>query len=258
MGKFDTSMKDLTFESNVGGKTESGQLNLNFRAGNPGTHPIKGKFIFKQKDDKPIEVEFTSEYTVITEPSSAVISADKMNVVYRGLENPISISVPGVGDSNVKASAPGLQKVGKGKYIMKPKTGKTVTINVTAKLSSGKTINTPMDFRIMDIPAPMGAIRKQTGSISMPKASLARATVGVILPDFVFDLKLRTTSFSVKVPGQATVKVAGGRMDKKAQGAIARAKRGDMINIFDIKSTLVGSASGYRIKKAAPIVVEIK
>ena len=258
MGKYDPSFKPTKFESNVGGKVESGQVNLSFRAGNPGSHPIKGKFVFKQKDGADIEVPFSSEYTVITEPNSAVISADKMNVVYRGLDNPISISVPGVGDSNVKASAPGLRKVGKGKYIMNPSSGTKVTINVSAKLSSGKTINTPMEFRIMDIPAPRGSIRKQTGNISMPKASLAKATVGVILPDFVFDLTLRTTSFKVKVPGQATVIVNGSRMNAKASSAIAKARRGDMVNIFDIKSKLVGSASGYRIKKASPVIVEIK
>ncbi len=258
LGKYDPSFKPDKFESNVAGKVESGQVNLSFRAGNPGTHPIKGKFIFKQKDGDDIEVEFTSEYTVITEPSSAVISADKMNVVYRGLDNPISISVPGVGDGNVNANAPGLKKVGKGKYVMNPSTGSSVTINVTAKLSSGKTIRTPMEFRIMDIPAPRGAIRNQTGNVSMPKASLAKATVGVVLPDFVFDLTLRTTAFKVKVPGQATVIVSGARMSSKAQGAIAKAKRGDMVNIFDIKSSLVGSASGYRIKNASPVMIEIK
>jgi len=31
-----------------------------------------------------------------------------------------------------------------------------------------------------------------------------------------------------------------------------------MVNIFDIKSSLVGSASGYRIKKASPVMIEIK
>lgn len=257
MGKFDKTFT-ADYKSNVGGKMENGQGIISFTAGNAGSHPIKGSFTFKQKDGEDIVVPFDSEYTVITEPSNAVISADKMNVVYRGLENPISISVPGVGASNVKATAPGLRSVGKGKYILNPSAGSKVTISVSAKLSSGKTINNSMDFRIMDIPAPNGAVRKQTGRISMPKASLAKATVGVILPDFVFDLTLRTTSFSVKVPGQATVKVKGARMNAKAANAISKARRGDMVNIFDIKSKLVGSASGYRIKNASPVMVEIK
>ena len=258
MGKYDPTFKPAKFESNVGGKVESGQVTLNFRASNPGTHPIFGKFIFKQKDGKDIEVPFKSEYTVITEPNDAVISADKMNVVYRGLSNPISISVPGVGDKDVHATAPGLVKKGKGKYILKPQSGKEVTINVSAKLSSGKTIHSKKIFRIMDVPAPQGAIRGETGHVSMPKASLAKASVGVVLKDFVFDLTLRTTGFKVKVPGSATITVNGARMNAKAAAAINKARRGDVVAIFDIKSTLVGEGAGLKIKKASTVLVEIK
>ena len=259
MGKYDPTFKPSEFVSNVGGKVEAGQVNLSFRAGTAGNHPIKGKFVFKQKDGENIEVPFDSEYTVITEPSTAVISADKMNVVYRGLSNPISISVPGVGYSNVKATAPGLNNLGKGKYMMKPSNGKTVTINVSAKLSSGKVINTPKEFRIMDIPAPQGALRKtQTGNVSMPKSSLEKASVSVILRDFVFDLTLRTTSFSVKAPGSATVKVNGGRMNPKAASVIRKTRKGDVVSIFDIKSTLVGDGAGLKIKTGSPVLVTIK
>jgi len=258
MGKYDPTFKPSKFESNVNGKVEAGQVNLNFRAGNPGTHAIKGKFVFKQKDGEDIEVPFDSEYTVITEPSSAVISADKMNVVYRGLSNPISISVPGVGHNNVKATAPGLQNKGGGKYVMKPTTGKSVTINVRATLSSGKVINTPKKFRIMDIPAPQGAVRGQTGTVSMPKASLAKASVSSVLKDFVFDLTLRTTGFKVRVPGQATIVVNGGRMNAKAQNAINKARKGDQVAIFDIKSTIVGDGAGMRIKQGSTVLVDIK
>jgi hypothetical protein len=38
-----------------------------------------------------------------------------MNVVYRGVVNPISISFAGISDKDVNASAPGLTKTGNGK-----------------------------------------------------------------------------------------------------------------------------------------------
>jgi hypothetical protein len=110
----------------------------------------------------------------------------------------------------------------------------------------------------MDVPAPQGAIRGQTGTVGMPKASLAKATIGVILKDFVFDLTLRTTGFKVKVPGAATIIVNGSRMSSKAAAAISKARRGDQVAIFDIKSQLVGEGAGLRIKKATPVLVEIK
>ena len=62
-------------------------------------------------DGEESKIKVSQIYTVISKPNSAVISADKMNVVYRGVQNPITISIPGVIDSKVRASAPGLRRV---------------------------------------------------------------------------------------------------------------------------------------------------
>ena len=43
-----------------------------------------------------------------------------MNVVYRGVENPMTISIPGIPDSKVKATAPGLKRAKGSKYVMIP------------------------------------------------------------------------------------------------------------------------------------------
>lgn len=256
LGKYDSSLNIDNFSSNVGGTKEAGQVNLSFGAGSPGTHPIKGSFSFKQKDGTPIVLPFQSEYTVITEPNQAVISAEKMNVVYRGLDNPLSISVPGVGENNINVSAPGLRKVGNGQYIITPESGNEVTINVSAKLSSGRTINTPKSFRIKNIPPPMGTIRGQMGNVGMPKESVAAAAVGVALPDFVFDLTFEVTGFSIKVPGQATVVVSGARLNAAAQSAVAKAQKGDIISIFAIKSRVIGAS--IPITEASPVNIEIR
>ena len=262
LGKNDPTLKASEVVINGSKVPESsiqaGQVIINRSAGNVGEHELKGKFVFMEKG-KPIEIDIVGgKYSVIPRPNEAVISADKMNVVYRGLENPMTISIPGIPNNKVTASGAGLHSKGGGKYMMIPGKGKEVTITATGKMTDGKTVSSNKKFRIMDIPAPMASIRKQTGQISMPKASLSKATVGVILPDFVFDLTLRTTSFKVKVPGQATINVRGSRMSPQAQSAIARAKRGDQVAVFDVKSTLVGNSSGYRIKKASPVLIEIK
>jgi len=181
-----------------------------------------------------------------------------MNVVYRGLDNPLSISVPGVGDNNLNVNAPGLRKVSNGQYVINPTVGNEVNINVSAKLSSGKTINTSKNFRIKDVPPPSGAIRGQTGNVGMPKESVGNASVGVVLEGFVFDLTFQVTGFKVKVPGEATIVVSGPRMDSRAQTAINKAKRGDVISIFDITSSIVGQGSGLKVKPASPVLIEIK
>lgn len=236
---------------------QAGQVNLSFRAGRVGENKIKGMFVFME-NNKPVEIPIESSYAVIPKPNGAVISADKMNVVYRGVANPMTISIPGIPDNKVRASAKGLTKVGgSGKYTMSPQEGAEVTISVSGILPSGDKVNSSMSFRIKDIPAPVSTVRKQSGMFKMPKTSIGKATVGVALPDFVFDLKLTTTSFKIRVPGQSTVTVRGNRMDAAAKKAISKAKRGDIVSIFDVKSTLVGGG-GYRIKTAAPVSIEVQ
>ena len=236
---------------------QAGQVLLEFPAGGVGEREIKGMFVFKENgEDVPIPINST--YAVIPKPNSAVISADKMNVVYRGVSNPMTISIPGVPDNLVSASAPGLRRgSGNGKYVMVPQQGKDVTIRVTGKLPDGSPVSSSMAFRIKDIPSPRGTIRKQSGHVKMPKTSVGNATVGVELADFDFDLKLTTTGFTLKVPGQSAVVVRGSRMNVQAQKAIGKAKRGDVITIFDIKSTISGNTS-YRIKPASPVSIEIQ
>lgn len=238
-------------------KIEEGGAILDFPAGSVGERDIKGKFVFIENGE-PVEIEINSSYAVIPKPNSAVISADKMNVVYRGVPNPMTISIPGIPDNLVKANAPGLNSAnGSGKYIMTPASGREVTIKVSGTLPNGQTVSSSQNFRIKDIPSPQGTIRKESGHVTMPKSSLENATVGTELPDFDFDLKLTTTGFTLKVPGQGAVVVRGNKMDAAAKKSIARAKRGDVVTIFDIKSSLVGN-SGYKIKNASPVSIEIQ
>ena len=258
LGRYDATLKPTRVE--VNGKVittiKDGGAVLDFPAGDVGEHEIVGKFIFMENGE-PVEIPIKQTYNVVAKPSDAVISADKMNVVYRGVANPITISVPGVADNTIKASAPGLKKAkGLGKYIMNPGKGREVVINVTANLPDGTPIKSSKTFRIKDIPAPVAAVRGEYGMIKMPKSTLQKATISSVLPDFVFDLKIQTTGFSVKVPGQPTVKVKGNKFNAAAIRVLNRARRGDVVVIFDLKQKLIGN-TGYYLKNASPVNVEI-
>ena len=258
LGRYDGSLKPTKVVINGREITniKDGGAILDFPAGNVGENEIKGKFIFME-NGVPVEIPVETSYAVVAKPNSAVISADKMNVVYRGVENPITVSVPGVADNAVKASAPGLRKVtGIGKYMMAPGKGREVSITVSAKLPDGTPITSSQMFRIKDIPAPVAAVRGEYGMIKMPKSTLQKATISSLLPDFVFDLTINTTGFSVKVPGQPTVIVKGDKFDASAIRVLNKAKRGDVVIIFDIKQSLAGN-SGYYLKNASPVNVEI-
>ncbi len=255
LGRYDATMipDNVTLNGRNYKNIQSGQVIIDMPAGNVGNHDIKGKIAFTQNGEI-VEVPFESSYSVIPEPSTAVVSADKMNVVYRGLSNPISVSLPGVSDNNLRVSASGGTLSGaRGKYILKPGAGNVATINVSAKLSSGKTVNSKSTFRIKDIPAAMGSVRGQFGTVRMPKSGLANSPISAGLPDFEFDLKIKVQSFKIKVPGQLTIIVNGTKLSAAAKKKLAKAKRGDQINIYDIKAT----ANGYKLKKVLPVSIEL-
>ena len=192
LGRYDATLepnKVILNGRDVTKDVKNGQVIIDMPAGNIGSRDIKGVITFTQ-DGEPVEVPYESKYSVIAEPSSAVVSADRMNVVYRGLDNPISVSLPGVGSSNLNVSATGgrLTKNGNG-WMLRPGNGNIVTINVSATLSSGKKVTSNPTFRIKDVPAAQGSVRGQYGIVRMPKSGLANAPIAAGLPDFEFDLK---------------------------------------------------------------------
>ncbi|MBE7646866.1 gliding motility protein GldM [Tenacibaculum finnmarkense] len=235
-------------------KIKAGQVILDGPAGSVGDKELKGEFQFKQ-GDSIVTIPILGGYSVIPKPNEAVVSADKMNVVYRGLSNPLTISVPGVSGNKVSASAPGLRRIKGDKYVMNPGKGSEVTIRVSATLPGGGKISTPKKYRIKDIPPAVGMVRNQYGTVKMPKASLARINVAAGLPDFLFDLKLNVSSFKVKVPGQVTIPVNGRQLNARAKKALAKARRNDIIVIYDIKASVSGS--NYKLKKVLPVSIEI-
>ncbi|WNW00697.1 gliding motility protein GldM [Tenacibaculum sp. HL-MS23] len=235
-------------------KIQAGQVILDGPAGSVGDKELKGEFQFMENDSL-VTIPILGGYSVIPKPNEAVVSADKMNVVYRGLSNPLTISVPGVSGNKVSASAPGLRRVKGDKYVMNPGKGTEVTIRVSATLPGGGKISTPKKYRIKDIPPAVGMVRGQYGTVKMPKASVARISVAAGLPDFLFDLKLNVSSFKIKVPGQLTIPVNGRTLTARAKQALAKARRNDVITIYDIKASVSGS--NYKIKKVLPVSIEI-
>lgn len=263
LGRTDESTKPKRAELTLDGRKlvegtdytfEGGKVKLNVSAGSPGDHKIEGILYYGEGGDET-EVEVNRSFATISLPNSAVIAADKMNVVYRGVDNPITVSIPGIPDNKVNASAPGLSRVSGSKYVMRPGAGRSVTISATGTLPDGKPVGSKSEFRIKDIPPPVGAIRGETGIVRMERGGLEISSVSAVLPDFDFDVNLNVTGFSFKVSGQPTVRVNGTKLDAAAKGALRRAGRGETVQIFDINANVSGS--GVMLKKTAPVIIEL-
>jgi len=258
LGKFDPNLvakSVIVNGQNV--KAEAGQAKFSFGAGAVGEHEITGSFNFEE-GGKLVPLKITGNYVVVPRPNSATISADKMNVVYRGVTNPMTISFAGVSDNNVTANAPGMTKGSKpGQYLIRPGQGTEMKINVSAKLPDGKTVTDAKVFRIKGIPSPQGTIRGELGTVKGPKNSLQVSTVGAKLVDFDFEVNVSVTGFNLKLTGQPTVVVQGNKLNAQCQAVLAKAGRGDQIIISEIKTKLEG-APGYLMPKTSPVIYEIQ
>jgi len=233
---------------------DGGRILMKIGAGSPGDHKIEG-FLYYGEGGDETSVQVETGFATIALPNSAVIAADKMNVVYRGVDNPMTVSIPGIPDNKVRASGTGLSPVGGSKYVMRPGSGRTVNITASGTLPDGKPVSSSSEFRIKDIPAPVGAIRGETGIVRMQRQGLEISSISAVLPDFDFDVVLNVTGFSFKVSGQPTVRVNGTKLDGAGKAALRRAKRGDAVQVFDINAKVQGST--VVLKKTSPVIIEL-
>jgi len=124
-----------------------------------------------------------------------------MNVLYIGVDNPMEVSVPGVGQGDVSAVLDGAGSLTKdptnpANYIAKVNAVGKCKINVSAKID-GKV--QPMDgkeFRIKRIPDPVPTLGgKLRGGNTQPGSIKAQSGVVALLENFDFEAR-----FDVKLP----------------------------------------------------------
>ena len=253
--KYDNKGNKISGTSEV--KVVEGKGNVEIPTNSLGDKYWGGVVKLKKDDGTVKSYEFKGVYNV-TEPI-AVMSPTKMNVVYRGVQNPMEVSVPGISPSAITVKGPGIRKLGGGKYtvnVTNYRGGRNAKYTIVANMPDGKQkVFPPKIFRVKDIPSPSGTVRGES-TPSMPISNLMISTIGAGLPGFEFSMKLNVTGFSMKVEGQPTVKVRGNRLNQRAKKVLRSAKIGSDVVIRDIKVSLPGN-SKYRVKTPSPVSVKI-
>ncbi|OYU81351.1 MAG: hypothetical protein CFE23_04450 [Flavobacterium sp. BFFFF1] len=129
-----------------------------------------------------------AQHDSISKPTG-VVAADRMNVVYRGVANPISISVPDC--KSFTAEAPGLTKVSEGHYTLSPGVGLESVIILHIKLKNDSERIEEHRFRIKNIGYFSGLIdgKNCVGCIvEMTKEDLKQAIISLAVENFAFDI----------------------------------------------------------------------
>ena len=234
----------------------TGAAKLDFNVGSVGEQKIDGRFTFLE-DGKPLEIPIVGNYVVVPRPNDASIGADKMNVVYRGLNNPLSISFAGVSDNKVSVttdSKSSISKTSNGKYSLVPRKGFTTNISAIATLDGGEKVISTKEFRIKDIPSPVGKISGGSGIVSLNKSDLISSNVLAFFENFVYDLKAQVVGFDLIVSGKPAIPVTGPSFNDDAIAAIRSAPRKSTLTIENIKVIVSGVALRFEAK---PVVIKL-
>ncbi len=240
---------DTLTEAGLSGATkiegENGIVKLKIGTGSTGEQRYAGLIKIMDPNGQPKYYGFRDKYTVMS--PSATIAADKMNVLYAGIANPVSVSGPVAADK-LSISFPGcnVTSQGAGKYNVSVPTsliGKTVQASVAAKVGeSSKTLGNTT-FRVKRVPDPRAVLGANIRGGKRAKAELLanpviRATMG---EDFAYDLKWNVTSFRVilvsKGMEEPAIVCQGGALSDKARTAIQKASANTVVYFSDIKAS---------------------
>lgn len=256
-----TSNVDNVTMTGVSRRDPSGKGYVSMNTGSLGKHTFSGQINVKMSDGQVKPYKFDHTYNVIAGQqevkyeTGAILTADKMNVMYRGLDNPVSGSVLGVDNSTLSltASSGSVSKTGSGKWVVRPTTGNTITLTLSGSGPRG-TARETFTYRIKSVPAPQGQIRNKN-MVSMPASSVPKQVLTATIPDFDFPVSFTVTGFKVSVPGRASTYVQGNSLSALS-GMVQTLRPGDGVYIFDIEATATG-LGGQRLKNISPVLITI-
>lgn len=244
-------------------RQENGKGYLPLNTGGLGERKIGGVITLTDATGKAQTFPFTHTYNVIAGPQQVkleqglLLSADKMNVMYRGLENPVTGSILGADNSQLSLSAPGavVKNTGKGKWTVTPSTGNTVQLTLSGTDPTGKRVSQVFEYRIKGIPRPQGQIRGKAVNY-MPASSIPNQIVSATLPDFDFPVSFTVNSFIMKLPGRAGTMIQGSSLSS-AEGVLRNLRPGDVVQIYDIQATATGLGN-QRLKEISPVIINVQ
>ncbi|MEN2414545.1 GldM family protein [Flavobacterium mesophilum] len=192
----------------------------------------------------------------------SIVSTDNINVIYRGVSNPISVAVPNC--KSFDATGLGLTKVKEGKYNLKPGQGLYSIIKIDIELKDGSKITEEHKFRIRDLDHPLATINnRKCGTecvIEMTKEELYNSIIGYSFPnDFIFDLnftKYKINGFIVKFSNNKKVTIEGNSFNNDINNIVKKLKKGSIFVIDDVSYSFPGSEN-YLLPRLIPIKVII-
>tara|TARA_B110000240_G_scaffold55391_1_gene63034 strand:+ start:532 stop:2265 length:1734 start_codon:yes stop_codon:yes gene_type:complete len=277
LGKSDDGFEFDKVELKINGTTLNeneysivkGAIILKKRLTSAGTYNLTGTLTqrdAKTQEDKTVTVD--QNIVIATEPNSAVVSADNMKVFYRGLRNPVSISIAGVNANTiVPSSKNGKFSKNGSAWTAQPTnvSAKSMSVSVSGVLNGTRRSFNGGTFRIENAPDGLGSVRVNkdffTTGNEVTKRNLRYGAVTGKKPDnFNYDYEIIVTSFDVKIGNSTNVSVNGNSIDGNANASkgIENASKGTVVIISKIKASTKDGDLITPGSKVAPFFLTIK
>jgi gliding motility-associated protein GldM len=181
-------------------QTESGKGKYTGSTGSEGMHTWVGTIKVKQTDGSSKTYQTPPQTYQVAKPS-AVVSPDKMNVLFIGVPNPVSISAPGIAKEKLRISVSNGSYTGKdGKYEITVTSPGDANITVSGELAPGKTqVLGSTLFRIKRIPDPMPQFAGKSSGTTSAANLKAQDRLFAKLENFYFDIKFDVVRFTMVI-----------------------------------------------------------
>lgn len=223
--------------SQIAGNTGSKRLVLESKV----TNPLTGKVLTG-----------STVYEYEVGMRSASVAADKMNVFYIGVNNPITLSAAGVPSTQLKVRAEGATITGSG-------ANRTVRVerqgNAKIILSGGGLQPTTFNFRVKRIPDPVVTLSKRIDGTMRSGEFRAQRGFYTELKDFQFDATCKVQSYTLYyTPKQGDVQRLtgrGARFEGEVAQAVQKASIGDNYVFTEVKARCPGDPVGRRVNGLA-------
>ena len=205
-----------------------------------GLHTWSADIDLKDNDGK-ITTYKTEPITYMVAKPSAVVSPDKMNVLYIGVPNPVSISAPGVAlkDLKVNMTNGSISPVSEGKYVIKVTSLGAASVTVSGDMGKGKTaVLGTSPFRVKQIPDPTPQFAGKSGGNTSAANIRGQDYLYAVLKDFDFDAKFNVTRFTLLIakPRQDVIQLSasGSQLSGAMHSALNTVTPGSTVVFKDI------------------------
>ncbi len=198
----DTTQQPEILINNKQVPVRDGKATYRVTTSEPGIFSWSGLIKYKTPGGVIKSYPFRQEYQV-TQPS-VTMSATRMNVFYRGLDNPFDVGAGGIPHENLEVTMTNGRVLQRGDaFIIQPneldEQGRRTTVTVHAKIGNERRVLGRTNWRVKRVPDPIAKVAGQAGGSIRKERLLAEDGVLAELEDFDFDFKYTVTQFRVEI-----------------------------------------------------------